>query len=334
MLFENRHNSKEVFCICDSLLGRNQESPMPPGFTDSQLAENFNNFFVTKIAKIMTLLHENIANMPPHSQLDTVPQLPPKLEKFRVLTDDEVARIIRKSPSKCCVSDPVDTGLLKDVLPAALPLLTRLVNSSMQSGIFPDELKEALVKPLLKKINLDLIDKNYRLVSNLEFSGKLIERAVTNQITKHIADNNLLESMQSAYRAHHSTETALVKVKSDILKAMDSQEIICLTLLDLSAAFDMISKDKLLTRLEEEFGITNTCLKWIESYLTQCTQRVIVGSSRSDPVTLAFGVPQGSVLGPILFTLYTCPLGRICRKHSIGYHLYTDDQQIYLSFKP
>ena len=168
---------------------------------------------------------KNIANMPPHSQFDTVLQPPPKLEKFRVLTDDEVARIIRKSPSKCCKSDPVNTGLLKDVLPVALPLLTRLVNSSMQSGIFPDELKEALVKPLLKKINLDLIDKNYRPVSNLEFSGKLIERAVTNQITKHIADNNLLEPMQSAYHAHHSTETALVKVKSDILKAMESQEL-------------------------------------------------------------------------------------------------------------
>ena len=90
-------------------------------------------------------------------------------------------------------SDLVDTGLLKDVLPVALPLLTRLDNSSMQSGIFPDELKEALVKTLLKKINLDLIDKNYRPVSNLEFSGKLIEKAETDQITKHIADNNLIE---------------------------------------------------------------------------------------------------------------------------------------------
>ena len=108
---------------------------------------------------------------------------------------------------------------------------------------------------------MDLIDKNYRPVSNLEFSGKLIERAVTDQITKHIADNNPMEPMQSVYHAHHSTETALVKVKSDILKAMDNQEIVCLTLLDLSAAFNMISKDKLLTQLEEEFGITNTCLK-------------------------------------------------------------------------
>ena len=102
MLLENRHNSKEVLHIYDSLLGRNQESPMPPGFPDSQLAENFNNFFITKIAKIKTLLHEKIANMPLHPQFDTVSQLPPKLEKFRVLTDDEVAMIIGKSPSKCC----------------------------------------------------------------------------------------------------------------------------------------------------------------------------------------------------------------------------------------
>ena len=306
---------------------------MPPGFTDSQLAENFNNFFVTKIAKIMTLLHGNIANMPPHSQLGTVPQLPPKLEKFkssyRWWSGQDHQEITKQV---LCVRSCGHRST-KGLLPLALPLLTRLVNSSMQSGIFPDDLKEALVKPLLKKINFDPIDKNYRLFSNLEFSGKLIERAVSDQITKHIADNNLLESMQSAYRAHHSTETALVKVKSDILKAMDRQEIVCLTLLDLSAAFDTISKDKLLTRLEEEFGITNTCLKWIESYLTQST-RVMVGSSRSDPVTLTFGVPQGSVLGPILFTLYTCPLGRICRKHIIGYHLYADDQKIYLSFKP
>ena len=102
----------------------------------------------------MTLLHEKIANIPLHPQFDTVLQLPSKLEMFRVFTDDEVARIIRKSPSKCCESDLVDTGLLKDVLPVALPLLTRLVNSSMQSGIFPDELKEATCQTATKENQL------------------------------------------------------------------------------------------------------------------------------------------------------------------------------------
>ena len=129
-------------------------------------------------------------------------------------------------------------------------------------------------------------------------------------------------------------ETALLKVKYDILKAIDNQEIACLILLDLSAAFNTISKTGLLSRLEKRFGISGTCLNWIESYLTNRTQKVCVGSCTSTPVTLLFGVPQGSVLGPILFTLYTCPLGQICARHGIIYHLYADDMQVYLSFKP
>ena len=110
----------------------------------------------------------------------------------------------------------------------------------MQSGCFPDDLEEAWVKPLLKKPGLNLVDKNYRLVSNLQFTGTLIERAVTKQLTKQIADHNLIEPMQSVYWANHSTESALVHVKADILVSMDKQEVICLVLLNLSAAFDIV----------------------------------------------------------------------------------------------
>ena len=91
----------------------------------------------------------------------------------------------------------------------------------MQSGCFLDDLKEAWVKPLLKKPGLDLVDKNYRPVSNLQFIGKLIERVVTKQITKQIADYNLMEPMQSVYQANHNTESALVHIKVDILASMD-----------------------------------------------------------------------------------------------------------------
>ena len=204
----------------------------------------------------------------------------------------------------------------------------------IQLGEFPEQLKEVLVKPLLKKANLELVDKNYRPVSNWEFSGKLIEKAATDQIMEHISDNNLMEPLQSAYCSGHSMETALLKVKSGILKALGNQEIICLILLDLSAVFDTILKTGLLSRLEKRFGILGMCLNWIESYLTNRTQKVCLGSCTSTPVTLSFGVPQGSVLGPILFTLYTCLLGQICARHGIIYHLYADDMQVYLSFKP
>ena len=116
----------------------------------------------------------------------------------------------------------------------------------MQTGVFPQDLKEAVVKPLLKKANLELIDKNYRPVSNLEFMGKTIEHAVTSQLTQHISENSLLEPMQSAYRSGHSTETALLKVKTDLLHAIDHQEVVCLILLDLSSAFDTVDHCMLL----------------------------------------------------------------------------------------
>ena len=332
MVTDNKNNSKEVFRICDSLLGRNQDLPMPPGYTDDQLANMFNDF-ITKITKIVDLLEEKKAKLPPLCDNSDVGLNLPKLCNFRILSEEEVTRIVLQSPSKCCKVDPIDTGLLKEILLSVNPILTALVNHLLQSGEFPEQLKEALVKPLLKKANLELVDKNYRPVSNQEFSGKLIEKAATDQIMEHISNNNLMEPLQSASHSGHSTETALLKVKSDILKAIDNQEIICLVLLDLSVAFDTKSKTGLLSRLEKRFGISGMCLNWIKSYLTNCTQKVCVGSCTSTPVTLLFGVPQGSA-GANSVHLYTCPLGQICARHSIIYHLYADDMQVYLLFKP
>ena len=194
------------------------------------------------------------------------------LVKFQPLSCDDVSKIILSSPAKTCNADPIPTGLLKSVLLAIIHLLTKLVNQSLQTGEFPDELKQALVTPLLKKPSPDLIMKNYRPISNLPFVGKLLERCVIDQLLEHIRTNNLMEPLQSAYRPHHSTETALLRVRTDILKAMDNQEVACLVLLDLSAAFDTVDHKFLLERLENYFGITRTALRWIRSYLTNRSQ--------------------------------------------------------------
>ena len=329
---DNHTNTKKIFAICDKLLGRNQDLPLPPGFMNEELAECFNNFFVSKIIKITDNLTANQVQLPP--LLVSHENVVPCMNSFRVLSEDEVSTIVRKSPTKSCEVDPIPAALLKEILPDIVPLLRAIVNKSLQTGTFPDDLKVALVRPQLKKIKLDLIEKNYRPVSNLQFIGKFIKRAVNNQLQEHITSNNLMEPMQSAYRAGHSTETALIKVKADLLNAIDNKEVVCLVLLDLSAAFDTVDHQILLDRLKKMFGFTGLVINLIASYLLGRSQKVVVGDAKSPSAPLSCGVPQGSILGPILFTLYTTPLWKICTKHSVTYHLYADDQQLYLAFKP
>ena len=138
--------------------------------------------------------------------------------------------------------------------------------------------------------------------------------------------------MQSAYRPHHSAETALVKVCNDLLCSLDKRKAFILVLLDMSAAFDTIDHGIMLSRLNDRFGISGTALKWFESYMENHSQNIQMHDTISEEQAVAFGVPQGSVLGPLLFISYTAPLCDIARRHGISIHLYADDTQLYISF--
>ena len=335
-LKQHKYDYEEVYNICNELLGCNKDLPLLETSSKNNLANEFNSFFVDKILKIRYKLMENPEQLDPHDIDTTSPTL---LSAFQPLTHEEVRKIIMSSLSEICENDTIPTPLLKEILPSILDLIVSVGNTSLTQGIFPDGLKEALVKPLLKKSNLELLKSNYQPVSNLTFISKVIEHCAAYLMTKHIEENHLLESNQSAYHANHSTETVILKVKADILHAMDKQEVSCLVLLDLSAAFDSTDHLILLKHLENHFGIIGVALKWIKSYLTGRTQMVVIGDKNSDgawsdPVDLDFGVPQGSVLGLVLFTMYTSPLGSICRSNSVEFQLFADDQQLYLSFKP
>lgn len=144
----------------------------------------------------------------------------------------------------------------------------------------------------------------------------------------YLSQNAIFDPFQSGFRVNHSTETALVRVVNDLRIATDNQKMSVLVLLDLSAAFDTVDHTILLHRLEHLIGIQGTALAWISSYLSGRSFTVSIDNFVSDAKPILYGVPQGSILGPLLFNLYMLPLGSIIRQHNISYHSYADDTQL------
>ena len=285
------------------------------------------NFFKDKISKIRAALDSLNTNDPDFENFDGV-----MFSEFRLVSQAEVRKIITSSPPKSCCLDPIPTSLLVTHLDSVIETVTIIINESLKNGDVPSAFKHAVVLPLLKKPNLTPEElNNFRPVSNLPFLSKILEKVVLCQLKDHLNQNNIIETYQSAYRERHSTETALTRVRNDLLCEADKGNVSILALLDLSAAFDTIDHSILVKRLATTFGLSGVVLDWFKSYLLDRSQSVYVDGVKSPNFPLQFGVPQGSVLGPILYTLYTQPLGSLIRKHDVNYHMYADDTQLYKS---
>ena len=254
---------------------------------------------------------------------------------FTPASQDEVRKVIMKSPVKSCELDPVPTWILKECLDHVLPIITAIINKSLSESLVPSSFKKSLLRPLLKKPGLDKeILKNYRPISNLPFLSKILEKIVLSRIKEHLVANNLEDEFQSAYRIGHSTETALLRVHHDIVKALDNKSSVVLMMLDQSAAFDLIDHEILFRRLSFTYGISGMSLDWLKSYMFDRTQKTAIGASLSADKCLDYGVPQGSVLGPVLYCLYSKPMSEIFRHHDLPYHVYADDNQMYNIIHP
>ena len=176
---------------------------------------------------------------------------------------------------------------------------SRTSSTHLTTGIVPPDLKTAIVKPLLKKPSLDKnLLKNYRPISNLPFLSKILEKVVLHKLLSHLQENNLSNPFQSAYRAGCSTETVLLRIVNDILSALDNDNISVLLLLDLSAAFDTLDHQILLSRLNSVFGIQSTALQRFHSYLSDRYQSTSVNNSSSSPSQLITVYLRAQYWGP------------------------------------
>ena len=322
----------ELFTLVDGLFTVRSKSILPKHSDPQELAKRFSSFFQSKISDLLDDLRVITVggDCYRYDKQSTLSNC--ELSSFSSVTTEDVRSVIRSSRTKSCMLDPIPTVLVKKCIDVLVCPIAAIINSSLMTGVFPTQFKHGVVTPIIKKKDLDPdILKNYRPITNLSFVSKVTERVVSNQLHQYLQVNDLYAWMQSAYRPNHSTETALLRVHNDICLALDDNNDFILVLLDLSSAFDMVNHQILLGRLQKRYGVNGTVLDWLESYLSGRMQSVRMGNETSEPVCLKRGVPQGSVLGPSLFSLYVAPIEDIVESYGLTCAVYADDTQLYIS---
>jgi hypothetical protein len=323
---ENKFDNRKTWDTIREVINKpNSKSQLPSYFihnndclTDPyEIADKFNDFFVN--------IGPNLADViETHDKPPFATYLQTKVEStflFETINEQKTTKIISDMKTKSsCGIDKMSLELLKACSALIVSPLTAIINQSLTSGIFPDELKTAKILPIYKKEDEHFFD-NYRPISLLPSISKVFEKIAHQQLFSYLSRNKLLYKHQYGFREDHSTELAVLEFLDRIYSHLDAGNIPISVFLDLSKAFDTIDHNILCSKLTH-YGIGGTELNWFRSYLTDRSQYVSYNGSCSELNKITTGVPQGSILGPLLFTIYMNDICYASNFHSI---LYADD---------
>ena len=320
-----------LFKTLNKLTGNSKELTYPDLGSDEVTANLLADFFQEKVENIRNNIKVTNIEMRDKIGNNTIEK---QFDSFTSITKDDLKNYINHMKNKSCKLDPAPTDIIKKCSAVLSPIFLKVINQSFQTSIFPESLKNSQITPITKDPNKDTNDlKNIRPVHNLPFFSKLLEKAAFNQLCEYIENNQLHAKHQSAYRKNLSCETAMFKIVGDIQQFLSDKRYVAIISLDSSAAFDTIDHRILIHRLQFDYNITDKALQWIKSYLMNRNFSVKVNDAESSVRRVSYGVPQGSLLGPLFYVLYTRGIERLVEQnHGMKIHMYADDLQLYVAF--